>query len=61
MIISTYIKKDLGRNILAWVQTKLRDKDYLRLGCFADNIKLNNFYINNGFESVGLTDGHRKY
>jgi GNAT superfamily N-acetyltransferase len=60
-IIPTYMKKGIGRSILAWVQNNVSDKEYLKLDCVADNIKLNNFYTNNKFELVGLTDGHSKY
>jgi GNAT superfamily N-acetyltransferase len=60
-IIPTYMKKGIGRSILAWVQNNVSDKEYLKLDCVADNIKLNNFYTNNKFELVGLTNGHSKY
>lgn len=60
-IIPTYMKKGLGRSILVWIQNNVRDRDYLRLDCVADNIKLNNFYKNNEFELIDLRDGHSKY
>ncbi|MFK9093749.1 GNAT family N-acetyltransferase [Bacillus salipaludis] len=60
-IIPRYIKKGIGRSILAWIQNNVSDIEYLRLDCVADNIKLNNFYKNNEFELVDLTDGHSKY
>lgn len=60
-IIPPYMKKGLGRSILAWIQNIGSDNEYLRLDCIADNIKLNNFYKNNEFELVDLTDGHSKY
>ncbi|MFF2449034.1 GNAT family N-acetyltransferase [Neobacillus sp. NPDC058068] len=60
-IIPPYMKKGMGRSILALIQNNISDKEYLQLDCVADNIKLNNFYKNNEFELVGLTDGHSKY
>jgi GNAT superfamily N-acetyltransferase len=60
-IIPTYMKKSIGKSILAWIQDNVSDKEYLRLDCVTDNSKLNNFYMNNGFELIGVTDGHSKY
>lgn len=61
-IIPMYMKKGIGRNILNWIQNNTRsDKEYLKLDCVADNIKLNNFYKINRFELIGLTDGHSKF
>ncbi|MEC5425248.1 GNAT family N-acetyltransferase [Virgibacillus sp. C22-A2] len=60
-IIPIYMKKGLGRSILAWIENNVMDKEYLRLDCVADNIKLNTFYKNNEFELVDLTDSHSKY
>ncbi|MFJ7726315.1 GNAT family N-acetyltransferase [Neobacillus sp. NPDC097160] len=60
-IIPRYIKKGIGKSILAWIQNNVSDIEYLRLDCVADNIKLNNFYKNNEFELVDLTDGHSKF
>jgi hypothetical protein len=55
------MKKGMGRSILAWIQNNVSYTEYLKLECVADNIKLNNFYKNNKFELIGLTDGHSKY
>jgi GNAT superfamily N-acetyltransferase len=60
-IIPTYMKKGMGRSILTWIHNNLSDQEYLKLDCVADNLKLNNFYMNNKFELVGFTDGHSKY
>ncbi|WP_409271676.1 GNAT family N-acetyltransferase [Neobacillus sp. SCS-31] len=60
-IIPTYMKKGLGKSILAWIQNNISDKEYLKLDCVAENLRLNNFYKDNGFELVDLTDGHSKY
>ncbi|QUG41952.1 GNAT family N-acetyltransferase [Psychrobacillus sp. INOP01] len=60
-IVPTYMKKGIGKSILTWIQDNVSDKEYLKLDCVADNIKLNNFYMNNNFELVGLADGHSKY
>nr|WP_144924694.1 GNAT family N-acetyltransferase [Paenibacillus bovis] len=59
-IIPTYMNKGIGRGILSWIQNN-RDQEYLRLDCVAENIKLNNFYKDNRFDLVGITDGHSKY
>ena len=60
-IIPTYMRKGIGKSILTWIQENVSDKEYLKLDCVADNTKLNNFYMNNNFELVGLIDGHSKY
>ncbi|ALC90534.1 acetyltransferase [Bacillus sp. FJAT-18017] len=60
-IIPADMKKGIGKCILAWIQDNVSDKEYLRLDCVTDNSKLNNFYMNNGFELVGVSDGHSKY
>jgi len=60
-VIPTYMKIGLGSMILAWIQNNVRDKDFIKLDCVADNRKLNTFYKNNNFEFVGVTDGHSKY
>lgn len=56
-----YMKKGLGAGILDWIQSTATNVEYLKLDCVADNDKLNNFYKNNDFELVGITDGHCKY
>lgn len=60
-IVPSYMNKGLGKRILAWIEENTTNKEYLRLDCVAENIKLNSFYENNGFELVGITDGHSKY
>jgi GNAT superfamily N-acetyltransferase len=60
-IIPPYMKKGLGKRILTWIQDNLSDKEYLKLDCVTDNMKLNNFYKCNDFELIGVTDGHSKY
>ena len=60
-IIPTYMKKGLGQSILTWIKDNVSDKQYLKLDCVADNLKLNSFYKNNDFELIGVTDGHSKY
>jgi GNAT superfamily N-acetyltransferase len=60
-IIPTYMKKGIGKSILTWIQDNASDKEYLKLDCVTDNIKLNNFYKYNDFEFIGVTDGHSKY
>ncbi|MBU8772173.1 GNAT family N-acetyltransferase [Cytobacillus oceanisediminis] len=60
-IIPTYMKKGIGKSILTWIQDNAHDKEYLKLDCVTDNVKLNNFYRCNDFELIGVTDGHSKY
>lgn len=60
-ITPAYMKKGIGESILDWIENYVSDIDYLKLDCVADNLKLNNFYMNNKFEHVGLTDGHSRY
>lgn len=60
-IIPAYMKKGIGKSILMWIQENVSDKELLKLDCVADNVKLNNFYKCNGFEFIGVTDGHSKY
>jgi len=60
-IIPAYMKKGIGKSILKWIQENMSDKEVLKLDCVADNVKLNNFYKCNGFEFIGVTDGHSKY
>lgn len=60
-VTSSYMKRGMGKSILDWVQNNVSGTEYLKLDCVAGNKKLNNFYKNNEFELVGLTDGHNKY
>ena len=60
-IIPAYMKKGIGKSILTWIQENVSDKELLKLDCVADNVKLNNFYKSNGFDFIGVTDGHSKY
>ncbi|MBM7663631.1 GNAT superfamily N-acetyltransferase [Solibacillus kalamii] len=60
-IIPAYMKKGIGKSILIWIQEYVSDKELLKLDCVAANVKLNNFYKCNGFEFIGVTDGHSKY
>jgi len=60
-IIPTYMKKGIGKSILTWIEDNTSDKEYLKLDCVTENIKLNNFYKSNDFELIGVTDGHSKY
>ncbi len=60
-VIPEYMKKGVGKSILTWIKDNVNDKKYLKLDCVAENSKLNYFYKNNGFELIGITDGHSKY
>jgi GNAT superfamily N-acetyltransferase len=60
-IIPSYMKRGIGENILTWICEHANNKDYLKLDCVTDNIKLNKFYMSNDFELIGVTDGHSKY
>lgn len=57
------IGSGLGKAVLQWILTYLRNegKSMLRLDCVEDNVKLNDFYLLNGFEKTGLSDGHSLY
>lgn len=57
------IGSGLGRLALQWLETDLKNqgKRTLRLDCVGENLKLNNFYVANGFHKVGETDGHSLY
>ncbi|MFJ8064038.1 GNAT family N-acetyltransferase [Psychrobacillus sp. NPDC096426] len=61
-LIPSYMRKGLGSSLLIWIQNNISsDKEYIKLDCVADNIKLNAFYKINNFELIGLKDGHNKY
>ncbi|WP_342599139.1 GNAT family N-acetyltransferase [Psychrobacillus sp. FSL H8-0483] len=54
------IGSGLGKDVLQWLETYLKNegKNTLRLDCLGNNFKLNKFYLINGFEKVGTSDGH---
>lgn len=54
------ISYGLGKEVLQWIETYLKSEgaNMLRLDCLASNYKLNKFYLINGFEKVGASDGH---
>ncbi|MBT2681447.1 GNAT family N-acetyltransferase [Bacillus sp. ISL-35] len=57
-----WIGKGVGSELLSWIYQNIStDKSFLKLDCVADNRKLNQFYIDNGFEYMGETDHHSKY
>jgi GNAT superfamily N-acetyltransferase len=57
-----FMKKCLGAAVIKWIDEEITtDKQYLKLDCVENNPKLNAFYKNNGFERIGVTDGHSKY
>ncbi|MBY0597496.1 GNAT family N-acetyltransferase [Bacillus bingmayongensis] len=61
-IVPKYMGKGIGKDILIWIQEYMKNnKEYLNLDCVTSNIKLNNFYKRNGFEQIGVTDGHSKF
>lgn len=61
-ILPLHMGKGLGKEILHWIEEKYStDKTYLKLDCVADNNKLNQFYLANGFHYLGETDHHSKY
>lgn len=60
-IVPAYMNKGIGKSILIWIQEYVNDKQLLKLDCVEANVKLNNFYKCNGFEFIGVTDGHSKY
>ncbi|MBT2690578.1 GNAT family N-acetyltransferase [Bacillus sp. ISL-47] len=59
---SKFMKTGLGAAVLKWIDEEITtDKQYLKLDCVESNPKLKAFYKNNGFERIGVTDGHCKY
>ncbi|MEI5906908.1 GNAT family N-acetyltransferase [Bacillus spongiae] len=53
----------LGKTVLLWLEEHVKEmgKTILRLDCVENNSKLNYFYLNNGYENVGVKDEHSKY
>jgi GNAT superfamily N-acetyltransferase len=61
-VFPRYMGKGIGKSILEWIEENHQSKKtYLKLDCVADNLKLNQFYRENGFEYLGETDKHSKY
>ena len=61
-VIPKYMNQGIGRKILNSIQDCLEwYEKYIKLDCVASNSKLNDFYINNGFEHIGIIDGHNKF
>jgi GNAT superfamily N-acetyltransferase len=61
-IAPEFMGNGLGSDIVKWIHANVKsNKLYLKLDCVADNIKLNHFYKENGFEYIGETDNHSKY
>ncbi|MFG6494626.1 GNAT family N-acetyltransferase [Fictibacillus sp. UD] len=57
-----YMNRGVGKEILQWIHENLGGgKRFIKLDCVADNVKLNRFYRDNGFEYLGDTDNHSKY
>jgi GNAT superfamily N-acetyltransferase len=57
-----YMNQGIGQELLNWIeQNHHSEKTYLKLDCVADNPRLNQFYLENGFEYIGETDNHSKY
>lgn len=60
----SFMNKGLGKEILNWIELNAKekhDKDYIKLDCVANNRKLNQFYVDNGFQYLGESDRHSKY
>jgi RimJ/RimL family protein N-acetyltransferase len=57
------IGSGLGKEVLQWVETYFKNegKMTLRLDCLGSNLKLNKYYLINGFEKVGIGDGHTMF
>ncbi|WP_231868354.1 GNAT family N-acetyltransferase [Fictibacillus phosphorivorans] len=61
-VVPEYMNQGIGKEILHWIQENMgKEKKYIKLDCVADNVKLNRFYQDNGFEYLGETDNHSKY
>ncbi|WP_079508521.1 GNAT family N-acetyltransferase [Mesobacillus jeotgali] len=56
------IGRGLGRELLAWIEKSIyTEKSFLKLDCVSNNSKLNQFYLDYGFDYIGETDHHNKY
>lgn len=53
-----YMGQGIGQQLLKWIEKNL-DKT-IRLDCVLHHPKLRTFYTENGFEEVGINDGHCK-
>lgn len=57
--------RGLGGSILNWIEYGIElpeNKNYLKLDCVGDNLKLNEYYKQRGYQYLGQTeDGHSKY
>jgi GNAT superfamily N-acetyltransferase len=60
---SSLIGSGLGIEVLKWAENKLKKDgiDTLRLDCVENNLKLNNFYSDNGFVKISTNDNHSLY
>jgi GNAT superfamily N-acetyltransferase len=58
-ITPDFMRHGIGGKIMEWLSTI--EKEIVRLDCVADNAKLNQFYLRNGFEFIGRTEDHCKY
>ncbi|MFC0237284.1 GNAT family N-acetyltransferase [Fictibacillus phosphorivorans] len=58
----SFMNKGIGKEIVNWIQANVEHgREYIKLDCVANNIKLNQFYVENGFEYIGEFDNHSKY
>ncbi|SDZ37710.1 GNAT family N-acetyltransferase [Bacillus sp. 166amftsu] len=62
-ITRSEIGSSLGNDILQWIQNYIKSEGItlIRLDCVENNNKLNAFYLNSGFEKVGINDEHSKF
>lgn len=60
-VLPSYMGSGLGSRILSWIEANANDYEFIKLDCVSENLKLNNFYKENEFELVDITDNHSKY
>ncbi|MGA4719925.1 GNAT family N-acetyltransferase [Fictibacillus nanhaiensis] len=58
----SFMNQGIGKEIVNWIEANVEQgKEYIKLDCVANNIKLNQFYVKNGFQYIGESGSHSKY
>lgn len=57
-ILPQFKNNEIGKTVISLIKTQLKEKDYtfLRLDCISSNQKLKNYYLNQEFDEVGITN-----
>ncbi len=57
-VLPHYKNNQFGKNVIDLLKLDLKEKNYtfLRLDCISSNKKLKQYYLNQGFNEVGLTN-----